>query len=113
MRIVITGLGLLLMLSFASQAHATEIDWDKVDAALGKTLPTTCIFMATVIPSPWRQQSVARSREQNTLRAPYCACSPNRANRTRHRQAGRGDRGEGEGQWRRLSVLSPAQGTDH
>jgi hypothetical protein len=37
MRIVISGLGLLLTLSFAAPAHAAEIDWAKVDAALGKT----------------------------------------------------------------------------
>ena len=37
MRIVISGLGLLLTLSFAAPAHAAEIDWTKVDAALGKT----------------------------------------------------------------------------
>ena len=37
MRIVISGLGLLLTLSFAAQAHAAEIDWAKVDTALGKT----------------------------------------------------------------------------
>jgi hypothetical protein len=37
MRIVISGLGLLLTFSFAALAHAAEIDWAKVDAALGKT----------------------------------------------------------------------------
>jgi uncharacterized protein DUF1259 len=37
MRIVISGLGLLLTLNLAVQAHAAEIDWTKVDAALGKT----------------------------------------------------------------------------
>jgi biotin operon repressor len=37
MRIVISGLGLLLTLTLAVQAHAAEIDWTKVDAALGKT----------------------------------------------------------------------------
>ena len=37
MRIVISGLGLLLTLTFPALAHAAEIDWAKVDAALGKT----------------------------------------------------------------------------
>jgi biotin operon repressor len=37
MRIMILGLGLLLTLSFAAPLHAAEIDWAKVDAALGKT----------------------------------------------------------------------------
>ena len=37
MRTAISGLGLLLTLSFAAPAHAAEIDWAKVDAALGKT----------------------------------------------------------------------------
>ena len=37
MRTFISGLGLLLTLGFAAPAHAAEIDWAKVDAALGKT----------------------------------------------------------------------------
>jgi biotin operon repressor len=37
MRIIISGLGLLLTLSFAAPLKAAEIDWAKVDAALGKT----------------------------------------------------------------------------
>ena len=37
MRIVISGLGFALTLALAAQAHAAEIDWAKVDAALGKT----------------------------------------------------------------------------
>ena len=36
MRIVLSGLGLFLSLSFAALAHA-EIDWTNVNAALGKT----------------------------------------------------------------------------
>jgi Domain of Unknown Function (DUF1259) len=37
MRTSISGIGFALTLAFAAQAHATEIDWTKVDAALGKT----------------------------------------------------------------------------
>jgi biotin operon repressor len=37
MRIMISGLGLLLTLSFAAPLYAAEIDWAKVDSALGKT----------------------------------------------------------------------------
>ena len=37
MRTAISGLGFALMLAFAAQAHAAEIDWTKVDATLGKT----------------------------------------------------------------------------
>ena len=37
MRTSISGLGFALTLAFAAQAHAAEIDWTKVDAALGKT----------------------------------------------------------------------------
>jgi len=37
MRIVISGLGLLLTLGFAAPAQAAQIDWAKVDSALGKT----------------------------------------------------------------------------
>jgi hypothetical protein len=37
MRISISGLGFALILAIAAQAHAAEIDWTKVDAALGKT----------------------------------------------------------------------------
>ena len=33
----ISGIGFALALAFAAQAHAAEIDWTKVDAALGKT----------------------------------------------------------------------------
>ena len=33
----ISGIGFALTLAFAAQAHAAEIDWTKVDAALGKT----------------------------------------------------------------------------
>jgi biotin operon repressor len=37
MRTSISGLGFALALATAAQAHAAEIDWTKVDAALGKT----------------------------------------------------------------------------
>jgi hypothetical protein len=37
MRTSISGLGFALWLAIAAQAHAAEIDWTKVDAALGKT----------------------------------------------------------------------------
>ena len=37
MRTSISGIGFALTLAFAAQAHAAEIDWTKVDAALGKT----------------------------------------------------------------------------
>lgn len=37
MRTKIPGLGIVLTLALAAQAHAAEIDWAKVDAALGKT----------------------------------------------------------------------------
>ncbi len=37
MRTALSGLGFALMLALAAQAHAAEIDWTKVDAALGKT----------------------------------------------------------------------------
>ena len=37
MRTSISRIGFALTLAFAAQAHAAEIDWTKVDAALGKT----------------------------------------------------------------------------
>jgi Domain of Unknown Function (DUF1259) len=37
MRTLISGVGFALTLAIAAQAHAAEIDWTKVDAALGKT----------------------------------------------------------------------------
>jgi hypothetical protein len=37
MRTAISGLGIVLTLALTAQAHAAEIDWAKVDAALGKT----------------------------------------------------------------------------
>jgi hypothetical protein len=37
MRTSISGLGFALTLAITAQAHAAEIDWTKVDAALGKT----------------------------------------------------------------------------
>jgi Domain of Unknown Function (DUF1259) len=37
MRTPISGLGTALALAIATQAHAADIDWTKVDAALGKT----------------------------------------------------------------------------
>ena len=37
MRTSISSIGFALTLAFAAQAHAAEIDWTKVDAALGKT----------------------------------------------------------------------------
>ena len=37
MRTSISSVGFALTLAFAAQAHAAEIDWTKVDAALGKT----------------------------------------------------------------------------
>ena len=37
MRTALSGLAFALMLAFAAQAHAAEIDWTKVDAALVKT----------------------------------------------------------------------------
>ena len=37
MRTSISGLGSALTLAITAQAHAAEIDWTKVDAALGKT----------------------------------------------------------------------------
>jgi hypothetical protein len=37
MRTAILGLGIVLTLALAAQGHAAEIDWAKVDAALGKT----------------------------------------------------------------------------
>ena len=37
MRTAISGLGFALAIALATQGHAAEIDWSKVDAALGKT----------------------------------------------------------------------------
>jgi hypothetical protein len=44
MRTAILGLTAALSLTTAPQAHAAEIDWTKVDAALGKTASRAATF---------------------------------------------------------------------